>query len=53
MTTMHGNRSTTPSGTDIVELPLNLKGRRKNASRDANLPFDFSASTGTMVGETF
>lgn len=26
MTTMHGKRTTTPSGTEMVELPFNLMG---------------------------
>lgn len=31
-TTMQGNRSTTPSGMEMLELPFNRNGRRKKAS---------------------
>lgn len=34
---MHGNKTTTPKGTDILELPFNRSGLRKKASRDVNL----------------
>lgn len=34
---MHGNRTTTPNGTDMLELPFNLRGLLKKASRDVNL----------------
>lgn len=34
--TMQGKRMTTPSGTDMLEFPLNLSGLRKKARRDAN-----------------
>lgn len=33
MTTIHGNSSTTPRGTEILEFPLNRNGRRKIANR--------------------
>lgn len=33
-TTMHGKRITTPSGTEMLEFPLNLNGLRKNARRE-------------------
>jgi hypothetical protein len=29
MTTKHGNKRTTPSGTEMAELPLSLSGRRR------------------------
>jgi hypothetical protein len=51
-TTIHGKRRTTPSGTEILELPFNLSGRRKNANRDVFLLFDFpSSSIGTFGAE--
>jgi hypothetical protein len=37
MMTMQGKRMTTPSGTEMLEFPLNLNGLRKNASREANV----------------
>ncbi len=38
MTTMHGKRITTPSGTEMLEFPFNRSGRRKKAKRDNSLP---------------
>lgn len=52
MMTMQGKRMTTPSGTEMLELPLNLKGLRKNASREAKVfgrgltPRRFSSAVG-------
>lgn len=37
MMTMHGKRMTTPSGTEMLEFPLNLNGLRKKASREAKV----------------
>jgi hypothetical protein len=34
ITTIQGNKSTTPRGTEIAELPFNRRGRLKNASLD-------------------
>jgi hypothetical protein len=31
-TTIHGNKSTTPNGIDMLELPFNLRGFLKNAN---------------------
>lgn len=52
MTTMSGKRITTPSGTEMLEFPLNLNGRLKYAKRDAigfGRCFRFS-STAEAVG---
>ena len=35
MTTMQGKSTTTPKGTEMLELPLNLRGLRKKARREA------------------
>ena len=35
MTTMPGKSTTTPKGTEMLELPLNLRGLRKKARREA------------------
>lgn len=50
MTTIHGNSSTTPRGTDIVEFPFSRRGLLKKANCAANLPLPFSDSIGTVVG---
>jgi hypothetical protein len=42
ITTIQGKRSTTPSGTEMVELPFNRKGLRKNSSLDASVCFLFA-----------
>lgn len=51
MTTMHGNISTTPSGMEMLELPFNRKGRRKNASLDEFLVFVFNSSIVGILGD--
>ena len=54
-TTMHGKMMTTPKGTEMLELPFNLRGLRKKASREANrlergfLP-PFSSDRGSCGG---
>lgn len=52
MTTMHGKMMTTPRGTETLEFPLNLKGRRKRARREPIAPEralrpPFSSDTGS------
>lgn len=44
---MQGNKSTTPRGIDMLELPFNRNGRRKKANLDdgLDLPFIFSSSS--------
>jgi hypothetical protein len=49
-TTIQGNRRTTPRGTEMLELPFNRKGRRKNASLDMNLLFGRDSSFKGRVG---
>lgn len=49
ITTMHGNRTTTPRGTDILELPFNLRGLRKKARREV-IPLDFAFVFSSLVG---
>jgi hypothetical protein len=46
-TTMHGKRSTTPRGMEMLELPFNLSGRRKNANLDVTFVLVLTSS---MVG---
>jgi hypothetical protein len=46
---------TTPRGTEMVELPFNLMGRRKKASLEASIPRrlrrpPFSSATGSWSG---
>jgi hypothetical protein len=51
MTTMQGNRITTPSGTDTLEFPFNRIGRLKKASRDASLlDFAYRPAFSSAVG---
>ena len=53
-TTMQGNNSTTPSGIDMLELPFNRNGRRKNANLDDGFEFPFifaSSSAGRSADE--
>jgi hypothetical protein len=45
ITTIQGNSRTTPSGIEILELPLNRSGRLKKANLDEILGFTFSFST--------
>jgi hypothetical protein len=56
MTTMQGNKMTTPSGTEMLELPFNLSGRRKKARRDANVrdgrDLFFSSAVGSWGGDS-
>lgn len=47
-TTIHGNNKTTPRGIEMLELPLNLSGRRKNAS--LILVFDLDVFPSSAVG---
>jgi hypothetical protein len=52
-TTMHGKSMTTPSGTDMLEFPLNLNGLRKKARRKAHMfgrVFGFSSDVGNWGG---
>lgn len=49
MRTMQGKRTTTPKGTDMLELPFNLKGLLKKASREAR-PFDLDFPFSSLVG---
>jgi hypothetical protein len=49
ITTMQGKRTTTPRGTDMLELPFNLRGLRKKARRDA-IPFAFALVFSSLVG---
>jgi len=37
-TTMQGKRMTTPSGTEMLELPFSLRGRLRYARREASVP---------------
>ena len=37
MTTMQGKKTTTPRGTETLELPRSLRGRLKYATRDAHV----------------
>lgn len=50
---MHGNSSTTPSGMEMLEFPLNRSGRLKNANlEDTVLPFVLLSSTiGSLADE--
>ena len=45
-TTMHGNRRTTPRGIEMLELPFNLNGRRKNASLELVFGLVLTSSRG-------
>ena len=50
-TTMHGNRRTTPRGIEMLELPRNRSGRRKNASLEVALVFVLSSSIKGRFGD--
>lgn len=50
-TTMQGNKRTTPSGIEMLELPRNLRGRRKNASLDVIFPFALTSSIKGRFGD--
>jgi len=51
-TTMHGNKRTTPNGIAMLELPLNLSGRRKKANLEVCLGFILTSSiTGRLGAE--
>jgi hypothetical protein len=55
-TTIQGNSKTTPSGIEILELPLNRKGLRKKAHLDETFVFPLeSSSVGSFgaVGNRF
>jgi hypothetical protein len=43
-TTIHGNSRTTPSGMEMLELPFNLNGLRKNANLEEALFFVLPSS---------
>lgn len=45
MRTIHGNKRTTPSGIEILELPLSRSGRLKKASLDEIFGFSLAFST--------
>ena len=45
-TTMHGNRRTTPRGIEMLELPFNLNGRRKNANLEPVFGLVLTSSRG-------
>ena len=44
-TTIHGNKRTTPSGIEMLELPFNRSGRLKNANLDVTFVLPLSSST--------
>lgn len=48
---MQGNNRTTPSGIDILELPLNLSGRRKNAHLEVVLALVLTSSIEGRLGD--
>jgi hypothetical protein len=41
---MQGNNRTTPSGIEMLELPFNLSGRRKNANLEEAFVFSLTSS---------
>jgi hypothetical protein len=43
-TTMQGNNRTTPRGIEMLELPFNLSGRRKNANLEETFVFSLTSS---------
>jgi hypothetical protein len=43
-TTMQGNNRTTPRGIEMLELPFNLSGRRKNANLEWTFVFVLTSS---------
>jgi hypothetical protein len=52
---MHGKMMTTPRGTEMLELPFNLSGRRNRARREVIIPErvfrpPFSSDTGSCGG---
>lgn len=49
-TTMHGNSRTTPRGMEMLELPFNRSGRRKNASLDVTFFFEELSFTSSITG---
>lgn len=54
-TTIKGNKSTTPRGTETAELPFNRKGRLKNAHLDVLFlfPASFIVGKSVAVGKCF
>lgn len=50
-TTMHGNKSTTPRGIEMLELPRNRNGRRKNANLEVAFVFVFTSSNEGRFGD--
>jgi hypothetical protein len=55
ITTMKGNKSTTPRGTETAELPFNRRGRLKNAHLEVLflLPASFIVGRSDAVGKRF
>lgn len=55
ITTMKGNNSTTPRGTETAELPFNRRGRLKNAHLDVLflLPASFIVGRSVANGNCF
>jgi hypothetical protein len=51
-TTIQGNNKTTPSGMEMLELPFNLNGRRKNANLEELFVFVFISSIEGSSGDT-
>jgi hypothetical protein len=50
-TTMQGNKRTTPRGIEMLELPRNRSGRRKNANLEVAFALVFSSSINGMFGD--
>jgi len=50
-TTIQGNRSTTPKGMEMLELPFNRSGRRKKANLDVTFAFDLTSSIEGRLGD--
>jgi hypothetical protein len=50
-TTMQGNNRTTPRGIEMLELPLNRNGRRKNANLDVTFVFSLTSSMKGRLGD--
>jgi hypothetical protein len=49
-TTIHGKRSTTPSGIEMLELPFKRSGRRKKANLEEAFDFVLTSSTDGRLG---
>jgi len=48
---MHGNSRTTPRGIEMLELPFNRNGRRKNANLELVFGFVLTSSSVGMGGD--